>query len=293
MAEERMPQVLAHARMADGMAFQLRKDPPGVLDVPELENVLISIHLGAPARMDCRRGGKRFSGTAVHGDIDIIPARTASRWEMHDENDTALVLSLPQRLLHGIANECGLNATRLEIRNRFQIRDAELESLCWSMKREMELGCPSGRLYLDGLGLAVASRLVSRHSSLAKLPNAPNEGLGGRRLKQVLSFIEDQLGEDLSLKQIAGVAGVSSSHMKTLFRRSVGVPVHQYVIQRRVERAKTLMLQDELSMAEIAQTVGFAHQSHMARHMRRVLGVPPRAMKRMLAESRAMRIYSG
>jgi AraC family transcriptional regulator len=71
------------------------------------------------------------------------------------------------------------------------------------------------------------------------------------------------------------------------------VPVHQYVVQRRVERAKTLMLQDELSMAEIAQTVGFAHQSHMARHMRRVLGVPPRAMKRMLAESRAMRIYSG
>jgi AraC family transcriptional regulator len=63
------------------------------------------------------------------------------------------------------------------------------------------------------------------------------------------------------------------------------MPVHQYVIQRRVERAKTLLMQDGASMAEIAQAAGFAHQSHMARHMRRVLGVAPKRMRRMLAES--------
>jgi len=63
--------------------------------------------------------------------------------------------------------------------------------------------------------------------------------------------------------------------------------MHQYVIQRRVERAKTLMREDSLSMAEIAQAVGFAHQSHMARHMRRVLGMAPLAMKRMLGEAAA------
>jgi AraC family transcriptional regulator len=63
------------------------------------------------------------------------------------------------------------------------------------------------------------------------------------------------------------------------------MPVHQYVIQRRVERAKTLLMQKGLSMAEIALAAGFAHQSHMARHMRRVLGLPPQAMKRLLAES--------
>jgi AraC family transcriptional regulator len=168
MQRDRLPQILAHARTADGVAFQLRKDPKGVLDVPELENVLISIHLGAPARFACRRGGRQFLGTAVHGDIDIIPAKTPSQWEMLDENDTALLLSLPERLLHTVARELGMDPTRLEIRNRFQIRDTELEALSWSVKREMEQGCPSGRLYLDGLALAVASRLVARHSSHAK-----------------------------------------------------------------------------------------------------------------------------
>jgi AraC family transcriptional regulator len=57
------------------------------------------------------------------------------------------------------------------------------------------------------------------------------------------------------------------------------------VIQRRIERAKTLLRRDSLSMAEIAAATGFAHQSHMARHMRRVLGMPPMAMKRLLAET--------
>ncbi len=287
IAEERGPEILAQMRTTDGIAFQLRRDFMGVLEVPELENVLVSVHVGTPTRVSCRRGGQRFTGTSVHGDIDVIPSRTAARWEMHDDNDTALLLSLPQALLEAVAVESGMDAAGLEIRNRFQIRDRELETLGWAMKREMETGCPSGPIYMSGLTLALASRLVAWHSSAARMPKALNEGLSGLRLKQVLAFIEEQLAEDLSLEQIAAVAGVSASHVKTLFRKAMGVPVHQYVIQRRVERAKELLSKDSLSMAEIAAAAGFAHQSHMARHMRRVLGMPPLAMKRLLAETAA------
>jgi AraC family transcriptional regulator len=287
VTEERQPEILAQVRTADGVAFQLRRDYRGVLAVPELDSVLISVHMGAPTRLSCQRGGQRFTGTSVHGDIDVIPSRTAARWEMHDDDDMALVLSLPQALLDAVAAESGMDAARLEIRNRFQVRDAELETLSGAMKREMELGCPSGRIYMNGLALAVASRLVVWHSSAAKGPAMASEGLSGLRLKQVLAFIEEQLAEDLSLEQIAAVAGVSASHVKTLFRKAMGVPVHKYVIQRRVERAKTLLRRDSLSMAEIAAATGFAHQSHMARHMRRVLGMPPMAMKRLLAETAA------
>ena len=67
MSSDPLPQILAQARTASGLAFQVRKDPPGKLDVPEFDNVLVSIHLGAPAHISCRRGGKRFRGRAVHG----------------------------------------------------------------------------------------------------------------------------------------------------------------------------------------------------------------------------------
>jgi AraC family transcriptional regulator len=287
-----LPKILYQARTADDVGLQLRWDPPGVMDFPSLEQALVCIHLGAPAKLACRRDGKHYSGTSVHGDIDIIPAHTAMRWQMFDRNDNTLVLSLPQTLLRAVSDDLDLNQNRVELRNRFQIRDTELAVLGWSVKRELELGCPSGRAYLDGLTLAVASRVVARHSSAEQRANrnaqmeslsGANRGLDGRRLKLILSFIEEQLAEELPLASIAAVAAISVSRLKATFRASTGMPVHQYILQRRVERATELLRRDHLSMADVAAAAGFAHQSHMARHLRRTMGLPPQALRRRLA----------
>jgi AraC family transcriptional regulator len=280
-----VPRIFAFGETADGLALQLRSDPAGVLNVPELQRVLVAIHVGAAARISCRRGGECHTGSAVHGDIDIVPARIDARWEIHDQNDTALILSLLPSLLDTVAEEQGFDSRRVEIRNRFQIRDAQLENICWALKAEMEANYPSGRLYTDSLAVSVASRLVTTHSSIAQPRAAQNGGLGGRRLKQTLAYIEDNLSEDLSLARIAAITGISGSHFKTLFRESAGVPVHQYVVQRRIERAKDLLMQDKLSLAEIALATGFSHQSHLARHMRRSVGLSPRAMKLLFADT--------
>ena len=114
---------------------------------------------------------------------------------------------------------------------------------------------------------------MAQHSSITKHGADRHEGLNGRRLKRVLSFIEDQLAEDLSLEKIAAVAGVSASHLQTLFQILMGMPVHQYVIQRRVERAKTLLMNDGLLMAEIAlQLPALRTKAIWRGDMRRVLG---------------------
>jgi AraC family transcriptional regulator len=83
------------------------------------------------------------------------------------------------------------------------------------------------------------------------------------------------LAAELSLAELAAVAGFSVPHFKVLFRQSMGLPVHRYVVERRVERARQLLLQGKRSMADIALDVGFAHQSHMTRCVRRVLGITP------------------
>jgi AraC family transcriptional regulator len=278
--KDREIQILAQARTEGGIVFQIRRDPKGVLEVPQLDSAILSIHVGAPARLSCRRNNRWSNGTAIHGDIDIIPAHTPSRWVMHDENDMAFMMSLPQTFLQSLAED---NARGVELRNCFQIRDPEIETLCWAVKREVETSRPSGPLYLEGLSLALASRLISQHSSIAKAPELP-KGLSKSCLKDVLEFIEDQLAEDLRLAQIAKVAGVSVSHIKTLFSRSTGTPIHHYVVARRIERAKKLLTEDNLSISQIASECGFAHQSHLARHLRRATGMSPRALKRLFGE---------
>jgi len=282
-ARSPLPQVLTYGRRPDGLALMMRSDPRGELEVAGLPSVLVAIHVGPAARIACKRAGQRHTGTAVHGDIDIVPALVPSRWVMHDDNDTALILSLPTTLLNDVAEEYGYDARRVEIRNRFQERDPQIENICWALKTEMEADYPSGSLYVDSLAVSVASRLIHSHSSVAQQVKERNGGLSGHRLKQVLSFIDENLAETISLPQIAAIAGISVSHLKPVFRASVGMPVHQYVIRRRIERAKTLLAHGKLPIAEIALASGFSHQSHLARHMRRLTGISPLALREKIA----------
>jgi AraC family transcriptional regulator len=99
--------------------------------------------------------------------------------------------------------------------------------------------------------------------------------------------VEDNLSQDLSLKELADVAGVSVSHIKTTFREAVGLPVHQYVIQRRVDRAQMLLREGKLPISRIAAETGFSHQSHLSYHVRRLLGVSPSESARRFRETRA------
>ena len=284
-----LSQASIHAQQSttEGFAVQLRSDSSGVLEVPEFANALVSIHIGKAARMSCNRAGLSHTGSAVHGDIDIIPMGTAARWEMHDENDKALLMSLPVTMLNAVAEENGFGARGVELRNRFMARDRQLENIGWAMKSEMEMGSPSGKLYIDGLALSAAARLVAGHSSVA-VQERWRGGLDGRRLKRTLEFIEAHLSEELSLARLATVAEMSVSHFRAGFRESVGVAVHQYVIERRVEYAKSLLMREGQTIVEIALAAGFTHQSHLARHMQRSTGFSPMQMKRIFAERVAL-----
>jgi AraC family transcriptional regulator len=260
------------------LRVQLRSDDPSVVPVPGYAHTLVVIHVGRPSRITCTRDGHRHTGVAIHGDIDIVPPGVAGVWEMH-EPDTVLLMAVMPKLLEAAAEGLGIDSRRVEIRNRFQMRDQQIEHIGWALKAEMERGYPTGRLYRDSLAMALAARLVSNHSAGARETFAPSGQMGAPRLKRVLSYIEENLGEDLRLEAIANEAGLSASHLKVLFRRSTGMPVHRYVIGRRVERAAHLLKRGELPISQVALETGFAHQSHLAMHMRRILGVSPRNLR--------------
>ena len=255
----------------------LLTDPPGIFEFPGSDETFVSIHVGPSVLMTCRHGDISHTGTAIHGDIDIIPPNLPASWDMK-QRDMALVVGLAPELMRVAIEELDADPGRVEIRSKFQQRDARIEHIAWALKAEMESGYPGGTLYLDSLATAMAAQVVSRHSSLYITSNG-HAGLSSRKLKQMLSFIEDNLSSDLSLQEIADVAGLSVSHCKVLFRRAVGMPIHQYVIRRRVERAAALLRNGRMAVSEVALATGFAHQSHLAAHIKRVLGVSPRELR--------------
>jgi AraC family transcriptional regulator len=92
-----------------------------------------------------------------------------------------------------------------------------------------------------------------------------------------VEYIEEHLDAELTLDHLAGVAHLSPYHFARLFKNSTGLPPHQYVIARRVERAKDLLRgKDRFPLVDIAAEVGFSSQSHFTRHFKRLVGVTPK-----------------
>jgi AraC family transcriptional regulator len=260
------------------LVARIASDPPGVIEDPgKHAGPAIVIHLGPSVHIYCRRAGQCHSGVAVHGDVDIVPPGTPSRWEVKNL-DTALMIGVHGELMRCVAEERGLDVRQISILNRFQMRDLQIEHIGWALKAEMESGLPTRRLYADSLATALAVRLLEGHSSASRITDG-RASMSGRKLRLVLSYIEDNLVQDLSLQELAAVAGIGLSQFKKVFRESVGRPVHRYVIERRVERAKMLLRDSRLPIAQIALDTGFAHQSHLARHVRQVTGLSPRAIR--------------
>ena len=257
-----------------GLRVGIFNAPPGVTTLAPLRDHLISIHVGAPVRVACRYAGRAHQRLQAHGDIDVVPAGVAGIWE--DETAaTALTLRIPPALLNAAAAGLGLPADRVVVAPQYQLRDPQIEHIGWALKAELEAGHPGGQLYAESLGLALATRLLHLGSAPPIPASNKRHALADWQQRRVLNYIEAHLDQDLSLSHLAGIAGVSASHFKALFRQSLGLPVHQYVIRRRVDHARALLLEGQLPLCQVALASGFAHQSHMARWMRRLLDTTP------------------
>lgn len=119
--------------------------------------------------------------------------------------------------------------------------------------------------------------------SFLHVPEAPDLSRGGLSpaLKnRVCDFIERHISERISLGALSSVAGLSPNHFARAFQQSVGIPPHKYVLRRRVEHVERMLRETQLPLSQIALAVGFSDQSHLARHFRRLTGMPPSMARR-------------
>jgi len=263
----------------------------GLTELAEMPHAMVCMHLGPSVEVRCTRGGTIRHGREVAGDLDIIPARTASSWELKQEG-TALVMCVPDELLRAVAARLDRDPNDIDIADRFQMRDPVIEHIGWTLKADIESNPGGGRLLHDSLGVALAARLLQRHYRGSLPMREVRGGLSHTKLERVIAHIEDNLASKLSLPGIAEIAGMSVSHLKTLFRNSTGVPVYEYVLRRRVERAQLLLRNQRFSIAEVAVATGFAHQSHLARHMHRILGYTPSSLRRRSTKQSALHAFN-
>jgi len=260
-----------------GLEVTLYDTSGGLVAIPKMARHNLSMHVGAPVIATCRCEGPIDHRLQSPGDMDFVPIGCSAVWE--DAGPTTfLSIELDHSLVCSTAEEMGLNPDRLAFEPELQIKDPRLEHIGWALKAELETRDSGGRLYAEGLGTALASQLLRRYTRLQR--GVSERGLTRRQLRAVTDYIEQHIGSDLSLHELAAVAGVSASHFRSLFKESMGMPPHQYVIQRRVRHATRLLMRGAERLSEVALRTGFADQSHMARCMRRLTGMTPSTVLR-------------
>jgi transcriptional regulator GlxA family with amidase domain len=126
---------------------------------------------------------------------------------------------------------------------------------------------------LPAMHAASASKSASR--AFAQLPALMRGGLTPKKHRRVREHIEAHLEHRISIQDLAGIAGLSMHHFARAFKRSEGVSPHNYLLHRRIQRARALLASTDVAISVIAVACGFSDQSHCARRFKERVGVTP------------------
>ena len=265
----------------DSLHLELHQQPK--FDVAEHQHTMHVIAYGLSCSSVSDSSGERWLDgkltreTRHLGDIAIIPAGISHRCNWNTSVQF-MILAFECVLLKQVGQDL-VNLDHIELIPRFMAQqDALIQGIFCTLREELESGKIGGDLLIDSLKTTLAIHLLRNYCSTR--PNLSNDadGLSRAKLQQVREYINAHLYQNLKLVELAAIAQMSPYHFLRLFKQSMGVTPHQYILQCRIKQAKYLLLHSQLSITDIAVRVGFCDQSHLTRCFKRVVGVTPKQL---------------
>jgi AraC family transcriptional regulator len=167
----------------------------------------------------------------------------------------------------------------IELTEHWNLHDPHILAVLQAMITDLNEGSPAGRLYGESLSNALAVYLLGRYTAHRHTPVTNKGGLPGYRLKRVLDYICANIADDLSLSQLATLVDMSPHYFSELFKKSMGVSPHRYVLSQRIERSKQNLRNSHQSIIAAGLDAGFQNPSHFARVFRKFVGASPSSFK--------------
>lgn len=260
------------------------KQPPGVIETGIYKDHTICLCLTTkPNRIWQTLGDRSYVGLYTRGDITIAPAQLPCSYRT-DNEDRYLQITITPRFLKLIATEAfDFDPDRLELTTEFRTRNSRIEQLAMMLRAELHRGSSRvGTLYVESLANALAIDLLRGYSGTKPHSAIYEGGLGDRKLLQVLEYINEYLEQDIKLADLAKLLEMSRFHFSRLFRQSIGISPHQYLLQQRIERAKQLLKQTDKPIVEIALMCGFNSHSHLSKQFKQLTSLTPKAYRASL-----------
>jgi len=257
-------------------AAHCRAAPAFELNLPPLTHHRLFLFARPPEELELLYEGVKRHVPPPAGSISLVPAGCPARVRSSGWGDELHIFLEPE-LVGRVATEAfDLDPARLTVPPLDGLDLPQLRAAMGAVDAELTGSGTGGPLAAESLANVLAVHLL-RHILTPRQPAHRRGGtLPRARLRAVVEYIEEHLGAGPTLEQMAAIARLSPNYFAWQFKRATGLPPHQYVIARRVERAKQLLQTgSDFSLVEVAAHAGFSDQSQFSHHFKRLIGVTP------------------
>ena len=258
-----------YAAILEEVPFQATEPPIG--------HPSLIYHLCRPTTVARKiEGGPREKALIGPRRFCITPGTAAAQWE-HSGTPEILQIYLRGSIYAAAVNEMyGCDVSQAPMVPRFAILDPLLEQLAITITTALRDGTVEDGLYVDTLAHMIAVHLARQYSTRTRAVHGPTQKvIPGWKMRRLIEFVEENLDRDLSLEAMAGEVEISPLYLPRAFKSAVGQSPHQYVLARRIERARELLRDTDLPIVDVALSSGFSSQSHLSNWFLRMVGVSP------------------
>jgi AraC family transcriptional regulator len=249
---------------------------------PAVNDHLVVIPLKQPVGFTRRICGEIQERILPPGSTTITPGgadfsiRTSSKVRRYD----TMHFYIRDRIVRDVHAEMFGSIADFTLRPCVGVMDRMFQAIAIEIHRMLESPWPADKVYAETLSRTVASCLVRNYVSGRPLPTSPSGKLTPEQRTRAIEYIEECLGDGLTLTAIAKAAGVGTGRLIREFKKTMNIAPYEYVVRARVERATYLLTATDLSLAEVAVQCGFSNQQHMTRMVHRIAGRTPGAIRR-------------
>jgi AraC family transcriptional regulator len=207
--------------------------------------------------------------------ICIIPPGQPHQLIWQQGTDLTMILLAPE-FLKRMAHEGGMKG--VELAGQQGAFDPVIWHLGRALRAELRRNDRLDAAYINSVATVLARHLLSTYATAVRLP-VENGGLPRFKLKRAIEFVQENMVDDISFRDVAAHLRMSAYHFARMFKQSTGESPHRYIVRCRIERAKALLSEARLPISDVAFEVGYKSQSHFTTCFGRLTGVTPAAFR--------------
>jgi AraC family transcriptional regulator len=261
-------------------AARYRASPAWEYNAPALTHHRLVLVTRPPQGLELWFEGVKRHVPPPAGAIILVPAGTPGRVRWSGGFDWLHIYLEPGLVARVAAEACDLDPGRLTVPPLDALDLPHLRAAMSAVDCELTTGGAGGPLAAESLANVLAVHLIRHLMAPRPIARKRDGTLPRERLRAVVEYIEGHLHASPTLEQMAAVTRLSAYHFARQFKAATGLPPHQYLIARRIERARQLLRDGDLSLAEVAVCTGFSDQSQFSHHFKRLVGVTPGQFRR-------------